>query len=171
MLLVFDVNGVLCTRVHLRKFGGAHGADGSGRRVLNSIVWKRDGVAKALERLMAGGHEIAIWSSASQLNLMATLRHLFDESLIARFQFVWGAERCTIVGDPNGRAKPLFLKDAAYILNAFGDRYERVVIVDDSREKMGTGKDGTYIVVSSWKPGSQRSLIDDLGELIDETVM
>jgi TFIIF-interacting CTD phosphatase-like protein len=125
LLLILDLDETL---VHASEAALERGAD---FRVGPYHVYKRP----HLETFLVSCGEIftvAIWSSSGADYLAAVLREILPRDITPAF--VWGRERCVRQFDFEEH-ETIFLKDLKKVAR-LGFNLDRVLIVDDSREKV-----------------------------------
>jgi RNA polymerase II subunit A small phosphatase-like protein len=123
-LLVLDLDETL---LHASDVPLIHACDA---RVADYYVSARPGLRRFLET-MAATYTLGVWTSSSAAYADAIVR-TFMEGVALRF--VWSARRCTYPQDPyRGMASPL--KNLSK-LKRLGFRLERIVMLDDSPEKL-----------------------------------
>jgi RNA polymerase II subunit A small phosphatase-like protein len=105
-------------------------ADPWDARVANYYVYARPGLRTFLET-MGAAYTLGVWTSSSAAYADGIVR-TFMEGVALRF--VWSARRCTYPQDPyRGTASPV--KNLSK-LKRLGFRLERIVMLDDTPEKL-----------------------------------
>jgi TFIIF-interacting CTD phosphatase-like protein len=119
-------------------------------------VYKRPHVDRFL-KTVAEWFDLAVWTSSGEDYAAGTLRYLFAD--LAVLKFVWSRQRCTRRFDHEMQAE-YWLKDLKKIAR-LGYPLERIVVVDDSSEKLERHY-GNHIRVSPFVGDQADSELDQL---------
>jgi RNA polymerase II subunit A small phosphatase-like protein len=138
LLLILDVDETL---VHASETALDRGAD---FRAGPYHVYKRPHL-EAFLNACGENFTVAIWSSSGADYLAAVLREILPRDITPAF--VWGRERCVRQFDFE-QLETIFLKDLKKVAR-LGFNLDRVLIVDDSREKVRRNY-GNAIYVSAF---------------------
>lgn len=125
ILLVLDLDETL---LFADEIGTGRPAD---FEVAEYLVYKRPGLDAFIETIRPH-FQLAVWTSSTRLYAEAVVPHLFPPGLDLRF--VWARDRCTQRFDPD-RHEYVWTKNLSK-LKRLGHALERVLIVDDSPEKL-----------------------------------
>ncbi len=113
--------------------------------VFSYFIYKRPNVDSFLSNLVSR-YKVAVWTSSGNLYAEGVIKAIFpDPSLLA---FVWDSRRCTRAYDPEYMfGHPI--KDLKKVFR-MGYKMERVVMIDDSPEKI-IRQYGNFLRVNPWK--------------------
>ncbi|XP_062167688.1 uncharacterized protein LOC133873901 [Alnus glutinosa] len=149
-LLVLDVGGLLCQRVHnksrIRPFRNPDASHGS------ILVYKRPYYEEFINFCFEK-FEVGIWSSATGLNLNSALDCIM-EGLKSKLLFIWDQGQCTDSGFKTleKKDKPIFFKELKKIWD-FYEHYSEsnTLLIDDTPYKTLLNPPHTAIFPEEYK--------------------
>jgi len=145
MLVIFDLNGTLCStsfRSHANT--RARAADGKAR---TKYYWLRTGVQSFLQGLLDNGYEVAVWTSCPARNAEPLALGVLGDELYAQVKFVFGRDQCTLVRDGKYGSK----KDLRRVWRQFPQYHQgNTLLVDDSLDKVV--QYNNYIPIEEYDP-------------------
>jgi carboxy-terminal domain RNA polymerase II polypeptide A small phosphatase len=123
-------------------------------------VYKRPGLDTFIDTIRPH-FELAVWTSSTRPYAEAVVPRLFPPDLPLRF--VWARDRCTMRFDPE-RHDYVWAKNLSK-LKRLGYRLERVLIVDDSPEKLEKNY-GNLVRVRPFEGDPHDRELEALGEYL-----
>ena len=135
-LVVFDLNGTLEARLYNKQSG--HLTSELARRAGNYVVYERPHLQELLSLVFSPemNCDVAIVTSANRRNAMLILSAIMSSDMIAGLKYIiTGRERKTL------SELPISLGD-----------YRRVLIVDDSLDKVHLNDKQNYYIVPTYGP-------------------
>lgn len=162
-LVIFDLNGVLGRKVLGIDSSYRASVQASGARLVecrSMVFLPRPGAVDFVRGLIAHGIDVAIWSTMREENVVEIGRKMFGSLIFDKLSFVRGST------DPSSSKVIATLPEAR--MRAYGPR---VVILDDTRDKVCCNPEGSWVVVSpfdgdpqstdiSWMNRALRDLCD-----------
>jgi carboxy-terminal domain RNA polymerase II polypeptide A small phosphatase len=110
-------------------------------RAFDYLVYKRPGVDEFVEKCLEW-FEVGIWTSSGDLYAQAVVDKLFGGA--SRLALVWSSLRCSRRYDRQGEGLVAY-KDVKKLVRR-GYHRERIIMVDDSPEKLGRNHGNGVIV-------------------------
>lgn len=101
------------------------------RQFANYWLYERPYVHAFIKFCLAN-FRVAVWTSSSERYAQAITAHLFEHP--EQLEFIWSRQHCTVRQDPQS-SKNVYIKNLKKV-KARGEPLSRVVIVDDSPEKL-----------------------------------
>jgi hypothetical protein len=139
-LVIFDLNGVLGRKVLGIDAAFRAAAHASGARLIScrSIMFlPRPGAVDVVRGLLAHNIDVAIWSTMREENVIEIGREMFGSVIFDKLAFVRGS------ADPASKKTIATLPE--HRMRAYGSR---VVIFDDTRDKICDNPAGSWFVVA-----------------------
>jgi TFIIF-interacting CTD phosphatase-like protein len=122
-------------------------------------VYCRPGLSNFLEKV-SRSYELAVWSSASEDYVEEIASRIWPKG----FSFVWARTRCVTRLNPE-LYEQIYLKDLKKVRRC-GYRLERVLIVDDSPEKV-TRHYGNSIYIQPFEGDRSDQVLESLGGYLE----
>ena len=126
----------------------------------NYFVYIRPGLANFLKR-MSAHFELAIWSSADDIYVSELVEKIKPDEV--DFQFVWSKSRCTL--KRNYKLDRYINEKRLKKLKRRGYRIERMLIVDDSPEKV-VANYGNAIYIMSFEGDKEDCELEKLSNYL-----
>lgn len=142
-LVVLDLNGVL--------------VDKKGHR-----IHVRPGAKNFIEHL-AKKYTVCVWSAAMTHNIQRILNKiLLDKTMFEKkkenpISFILSQENCDPV-QVSGSRVPLFMKNINVIHLLYPDKFDKILFIDNTIEKLSNNPKGSYYIVDTWTRNSQQVL-------------
>jgi hypothetical protein len=172
-LIVLDLNGILCRRMHKCK------AAPKGTPLVDKYEWLRDatlvddsylvareGVIEFMRELQSE-FKVAVWSTAFRKNTMSALAYILPGSLIDKLLFVFSGDECTNSGKRTKSGKPIVFKDLKTVWDEYPEYNEgNTWVVENDSYKLQNNPERTKVVWEEW-PGTERTLSKELSDVYD----
>lgn len=163
-LVVFDLNNILCFRVHRAKWRRDIPEDAL--CLGSSLHWTNPDAKPFIEGLMESGIDVGIWSSAYHANVLNSLTSILGESLRDKLRFIWSADHCLLLKNVTNKKnpyKPVMVKPIRRIRAHFGDStWDKIILVDNDADKMAMNDDHEVVLMRPFFPYSNEQTDEEL---------
>lgn len=167
ILVVIDLNGLVVSRLwkgnpecendevkKLIPYSEAIGA---------FYIWKRPNASDFINWLL-DNYRVAVWSSATGVNVKLMVAHLFGERE-NELLFVFDQSRCVARGVHKDGDRPVYTKPLDVVWTTYKTYGpENTIIIDDSPEKTMSNPKHTVLTIKTW------TIFDDGEPLADEGI-